>query len=60
MLETGGTGTEFLYIAGTYAENPYFSGNDILVSMEEYHKIYENFSVTDDDFYFERMAVFVR
>ncbi len=45
-------------IAGTYEENAYVSGEDILLSMADYHKVYHSFSVTDDEFYFERMEIF--
>ncbi len=45
-------------IVGTYEENEYFSGTDILVSMEDYQKLYQEFSVTNEDFYFERMEIF--
>ncbi len=47
-----------LFIAGTYADNDYVSGNDLLVSLEDYHKIRQEFSVTDEEFYFERMEIF--
>ncbi len=55
-----------MIVLGVYDANPYFSGNDILVSMEDYHKCYECFSVTNDrredmidtNFYFERMEIF--
>lgn len=43
-------------IVGTYAKNEYCSGNDLLVSMDDYHKIYSEFSVTDENFYFERVG----
>ncbi len=58
ISEAKNSHTQTLYIAGTYAENIYFSGNDILVSMEDYYKIQRHFSVTDEEFYFERMEIF--
>ncbi len=49
------------YIAGTYKDNAYCSGNDILVSMDDYHRIYSDISVTDRDRHFERVgAVYPR
>ncbi len=47
-----------LCIAGTYEENEYFSGNDVLISLEHYYKVRTWFSVTNDEFYFERMEIF--
>lgn len=44
------------YIAGTYQENEYCSGDDILVSMEDYHKIYSDISVTDHINHFQRIG----
>ena len=46
----------YVSIVGTYEENPYCSGGDILVSMEDYHKLYSAFSITDENFYFERVG----
>lgn len=46
----------YVSIVGTYEENPYCSGGDILVSMEDYHKLYSAFSITDENFYFERIG----
>ncbi len=49
------------YIAGTYKDNAYCSGNDILVSMADYHRIYSDISVTDRESHFERVgAVYPR
>ncbi len=44
------------YIAGTYKENEYCSGNDILVSMDDYHRIYSDLSVTDRNDHFKRIG----
>ena len=44
------------YIAGTYKENEYCSGDDILASMEDYHKIYSDISVTDHENHFQRIG----
>ena len=46
----------YVRIIGTYEENEYCSGNDLLVSMEDYHKLYSAFSITDENFYFERIG----
>ncbi|MBQ3490249.1 MAG: ABC transporter permease [Clostridia bacterium] len=46
----------YVHIVGTYEENPYCSGSDMLVSMEDYHKLYSEFSITDENFYFERIG----
>ena len=44
------------YIAGTYKENEYCSGNDILVSMDDYYRIYSDLSVTDRNDHFKRIG----
>jgi len=46
----------YVHIIGAYEENPYCSGSDMLVSMEDYNKLYSAFSVTDENFYFERIG----
>ena len=46
----------YVHIVGTYEENPYCSGNDMLVSIEDYHKLYSEISITDENFYFERIG----
>jgi len=43
-------------IVGTYAKNEYCSGNDLLVCMEDYHRLYSEFSITDESFFFERIG----
>ena len=43
-------------IVGVYEENEYCLGNDMLVCMEDYHKLYSEFSITDENFYFERIG----
>ncbi len=43
-------------IVGTYEKNEYCSGNDMLVCMEDYHKLYSEFSITDENFYFQRVG----
>ena len=48
--------TQRYYIAGTYRENEYCAENDILVSMEDYHKIYSDISVTDHTNHFQRIG----
>lgn len=49
--------TQRYYIAGTYKENEYCSGNDILVSMDDYHQIYSDISVTDRKDRFKRIGM---
>ena len=44
------------YIAGTYRAGAYCSDNDILVSMEDYHRIYSDISVTDREHHFKRIG----
>ncbi|MBQ8498056.1 MAG: hypothetical protein IJ489_11475 [Clostridia bacterium] len=44
------------YIAGTYRDNKYCSGSDILVSMEDYHKMYAACSITDNENHFTRIT----
>ncbi len=43
-------------IVGVYEENEYCSGNDLLVCMEDYHRLYSEFSITDESFFFERIG----
>ncbi len=43
-------------IAGTYEENEFFSGNDVLVHMDDYHALYQNISITDSEYYFTRIS----
>ena len=43
-------------IVGTYAKNEYCSENDFLVYMEDYHRLYSEFSITDESFFFERIG----
>ena len=43
-------------IVGVYEENEYCSGNDMLVCMEDYHRLYSEFSITDESFFFERIG----
>ena len=50
------TSSGVYYIAGTYRDNAYCSGDDILVSMEDYHKIYAGCSITDEENHFKRIT----
>ena len=45
-----------IYIIGTYKDTEYCSGSDILLRMEDYHRLYSEHSVTTDEFYFERIG----
>ncbi len=58
IIESHDASGALLVIAGIYEPNEYFSGNDILMTMEEYHSVMAHFSITDEDFCFERMKVF--
>ena len=49
-----------LFIKGTYKPNKYCSGTDILMSLDDYHKLYSEFSVTDENFYFKRINEVVK
>ncbi|MBQ8497020.1 MAG: ABC transporter permease [Clostridia bacterium] len=51
--------TTQVIIVGTYEENEYCSGNDMLVCMEDYHRLYSEFSITDESFRFERIGKFM-
>ncbi len=46
----------YVHIVGIYEENEYCSGNDLLVSIEDYHKLYSEISITDEHFHFERVG----
>ncbi|MBQ9747740.1 MAG: hypothetical protein IJV98_03045 [Clostridia bacterium] len=52
----GGMSAAYLVIVGTYEENPYCSDEDILIMMEDYHILYSEFSIMDENFYFERIG----
>lgn len=52
--------TKYVIVIGTYEDNEYCSGDDILIRMEDYHRIYSDFSVTDETFYFERIGTIVK
>lgn len=56
LAEEGGMSTTYIVIVGTYEENPYCSDGDILIMMDDYHKLYSEFSVMDENFYFERIG----
>ncbi len=42
-------------IVGTYKDNEYCSGSDILVSLENYYKLYSYLSVTEEEECFKRI-----
>ena len=50
----------WIVVAGTYEDNEYCSGSDILIRMEDYYRLYSELSVTDDDFRFERIGEIVK
>lgn len=60
LAEEVGISSKMLLIIGTYEENEYCSDGDILVRMEDYHKIYSEFSITDEEFYFERIGTIMK
>ena len=68
LCETGGSAAfgndsrelEYVVVIGTYEDNEYCSGDDILIRMEDYHKLYSDFSITDETFYFERIGTIVK
>lgn len=43
-------------VIGTYEENEHCSGSDILIRLSDYQRLYSRLSVTDEDFYFERIG----
>ena len=43
------------YIVGTYKDNEYCSGTDILVSLDDYHLFFSKSSVTDEEHHFKRI-----
>ncbi|MBQ8496540.1 MAG: hypothetical protein IJ489_03685 [Clostridia bacterium] len=45
-----------IYIIGTYKDTEYCSESDILLRMDDYHRLYSEHSVTTDTFYFERIG----
>ncbi len=47
-----------IWIVGTYENNEYFSGNDILMSVDDFYRLSIQHNITDEYFYMERMKVF--
>ena len=45
---------------GTFEENKYCKGADILIRMEDYHRLFRKFSITDEEFFFERIGKIVK
>ena len=45
-----------IVLIGTYEENPYCSGGDILIGLGDYHRLYSAFSVAEGSFCFERIG----
>ncbi len=43
------------YIVGTYRDNEYCSGTDILVSLDDYHLFFSKSSVTEESGHFKRI-----
>ena len=43
-------------ITGTYKPNEYVSGNDVIMSLEDYYRIFAKLSITDDEHYFKRIG----
>ena len=60
LSETTAVSSKYVVVIGTYEDNEYCSGDDILIRMEDYHKLYSDFSITDETFYFERIGTIVK
>lgn len=60
LSETTAVNSKYVVVIGTYEDNEYCSGDDILIRMEDYHKLYSDFSITDETFYFERIGTIVK
>lgn len=43
-------------ITGTYKPNEYVAGNDVIMSLEDYYRIFAKLSITDDEHYFKRIG----
>lgn len=51
---------ETVLVIGTFEENKYCKGADILIRMEDYHRLFRKFSITDEEFFFERIGKIVK
>lgn len=45
-----------IYIIGTYKDTEYCYGSDVLLRIEDYHRLYSEHSVTTESFYFKRIG----
>jgi hypothetical protein len=54
--ETTMIASGMIILIGTYEENPYCSGSDILIRLGDYHRLYSAFSVAEGSFCFERIG----
>lgn len=60
LSETDSVRSKYVVVIGTYEDNEYCSGDDVLIRMEDYHQIFLKFSITDESFYFERIGTVVK
>ncbi|MBQ9748114.1 MAG: ABC transporter permease [Clostridia bacterium] len=52
--------TIYLVVVGTYSENEFCSGTDILVPMEAYRRLYTWYSIATEEYYFDRIGTVYR
>ncbi len=48
LADTSAIVSTYIKIIGTYEENPYYSGDDILVMMDDFHTVYREMSIMED------------
>ncbi len=48
LADTSVVVSTYIKIIGTYAENPYCSGNDVLMIMDDFHTLYRKMSILED------------
>ncbi len=48
LADTSAVVSTYIKIIGTYGENPYYSGDDILIFMDDFHTIYREMSILED------------
>ncbi len=48
LADTSAVVSTYIKIIGTYEENPYYSENDILILMDDFHSVYREMSILED------------
>ncbi len=48
LADTSAIVSTYIKVIGTYEENPYYSGDDILILMDDFHSVYREMSILED------------